>query len=59
MYITYRLGMYNAAVNKQWTHTKDGGESFGLGLFWGAAGGAVGAYFASPFLMVCMRIHFS
>ncbi|XP_036218462.1 solute carrier family 25 member 35 isoform X1 [Bactrocera oleae] len=47
-----RLGMYNAAVNKQWTHTKDGGESFGLGLFWGAAGGAVGAYFASPFLMI-------
>ncbi|CAD6997957.1 unnamed protein product [Ceratitis capitata] len=31
---------------------KNGGESVGLSLFWGAAGGAVGAYFSSPFFLI-------
>ncbi|XP_004521956.1 solute carrier family 25 member 35 [Ceratitis capitata] len=47
-----RLGIYSSAVNMQWTKKKNGGESVGLSLFWGAAGGAVGAYFSSPFFLI-------
>ncbi|XP_017479307.1 PREDICTED: solute carrier family 25 member 35-like [Rhagoletis zephyria] len=48
----FRLGIYSTANNMQWTRDKNGDESFGLGLFWGAGGGAVGAYFSSPFFMI-------
>ncbi|XP_067630696.1 solute carrier family 25 member 35-like [Eurosta solidaginis] len=47
-----RLGVYNTAVKRQWTRTKDEVESFGLSLFWGAAGGAMGAYCSSPFFLI-------
>uniref|UniRef100_A0A034W8Q0 Solute carrier family 25 member 35 n=1 Tax=Bactrocera dorsalis TaxID=27457 RepID=A0A034W8Q0_BACDO len=47
-----RLGIHTSAVNMGWTRNKNGEESFGLNLFWGAAGGAMGAYFSSPFFMI-------
>lgn len=40
------------ALNERWMHTKNGDISFGLGLLWGAAGGALGSYLSSPFFMV-------
>lgn len=40
------------ALNKGWMHTKSGDVSFLKGIFWGAAGGAIGSYFSSPFFMV-------
>lgn len=40
------------ALNKGWMHKKNGEVSFAKGLFWGAAGGAIGSYFSSPFFMV-------
>uniref|UniRef100_W8BJ24 Solute carrier family 25 member 35 n=1 Tax=Ceratitis capitata TaxID=7213 RepID=W8BJ24_CERCA len=57
MYIQFivnsiRLGVYNTAVNNHWTQTKKGVESFGLGLFWGGLGAAMGAYVSSPFIMI-------
>ncbi|XP_054743291.1 solute carrier family 25 member 35-like [Anastrepha obliqua] len=47
-----RLGFYSTAANTQSTRRKNGGDSFGLSLFSGAAGGAVGAYCSSPFFLV-------
>ncbi|XP_036322416.1 solute carrier family 25 member 35-like [Rhagoletis pomonella] len=52
----FRLGIYSTANNMQWTRDKNGDESFGLGLFWGAGGGAVGAYFSSPFFMEFKKV---
>ncbi|XP_061390988.1 solute carrier family 25 member 35-like [Musca vetustissima] len=49
---SFRLSIYNMALNKGWMHKKNGEVSFGLGLCWGAAGGAIGSYFSSPFFMV-------
>lgn len=43
------------ALNKGWMHKKNGDISFGLGMLWGAAGGAIGSYFSSPFFMVSER----
>lgn len=50
------LSIYNMALNKGWMHRKNGEISFGLGLVWGATGGAIGCYFSSPFFMV--RIYY-
>lgn len=43
------------ALNKGWMHKKNGDISFGLGMLWGAAGGAIGSYFSSPFFMVSLN----
>ncbi|XP_013119402.1 solute carrier family 25 member 35 [Stomoxys calcitrans] len=49
---SFRLSIYNMALNKGWMHKKNGEVSFGLGLVWGATGGAIGSYFSSPFFMI-------
>lgn len=49
------LSIYNMALNKGWMHKKNGDVSFVKGLFWGAAGGAIGSYCSSPFFMVSLR----
>ncbi|XP_073844390.1 solute carrier family 25 member 35-like [Musca autumnalis] len=49
---SFRLSIYNMAINKGWMHKKNGEISFGLGMIWGATGGAIGSYFSSPFFMV-------
>uniref|UniRef100_A0A1B0AG92 Solute carrier family 25 member 35 n=1 Tax=Glossina pallidipes TaxID=7398 RepID=A0A1B0AG92_GLOPL len=49
---SFRLSIYQMALNERWMHTKNGDISFGLGLLWGAAGGALGSYLSSPFFMV-------
>lgn len=43
------------AIKKGWMHKKNGDISFGLGMLWGAAGGAIGSYFSSPFFMVSLN----
>ncbi|XP_037824945.1 solute carrier family 25 member 35-like [Lucilia sericata] len=49
---SFRLSIYNMALNNGWMHTKSGDVSFVKGIFWGAAGGAIGSYFSSPFFMI-------
>ncbi|XP_053965107.1 solute carrier family 25 member 35-like [Anastrepha ludens] len=49
---SFRLGLYNTAMEKKWMHKKNGDVSFSLGLFWGALGGCVGTYFSSPFFLI-------
>ncbi|XP_067630694.1 solute carrier family 25 member 35-like [Eurosta solidaginis] len=49
---SFRLGLYNMALEKKWMHNKNGDISFPLGLFWGAFGGCVGTYFSSPFFLI-------
>ncbi|XP_046812102.1 solute carrier family 25 member 35-like [Lucilia cuprina] len=52
---SFRLSIYNMALNNGWMHTKSGDVSFVKGIFWGAAGGAIGSYFSSPFFMVSLN----
>ncbi|KAH8269421.1 hypothetical protein KR018_002952 [Drosophila ironensis] len=49
---SFRLGIYTHALKKGWVHNNKGEISFTRGLFWGAAGGVVGAYCSSPFFMI-------
>ncbi|XP_017479726.1 PREDICTED: solute carrier family 25 member 35-like [Rhagoletis zephyria] len=49
---SFRLGLYNLAMEKKWMHSKNGDISVSLGLFWGALGGCVGTYFSSPFFLI-------
>uniref|UniRef100_A0A1L8DZR2 Putative mitochondrial oxoglutarate/malate carrier n=1 Tax=Nyssomyia neivai TaxID=330878 RepID=A0A1L8DZR2_9DIPT len=51
----FRLGIYNRAVEAGLTKSRNGKESFGMNLFWGATGGLVGAVLSSPFFMI--KIH--
>uniref|UniRef100_A0A1B0G726 Uncharacterized protein n=1 Tax=Glossina morsitans morsitans TaxID=37546 RepID=A0A1B0G726_GLOMM len=53
---SFRLSIYQMALNERWMHTKNGDISFGLGLLWGAAGGALGSYLSSPFFMDIMNV---
>uniref|UniRef100_A0A1L8DZX7 Putative mitochondrial oxoglutarate/malate carrier n=1 Tax=Nyssomyia neivai TaxID=330878 RepID=A0A1L8DZX7_9DIPT len=48
----FRLGIYNRAVEAGLTKSRNGKESFGMNLFWGATGGLVGAVLSSPFFMI-------
>ncbi|EDW35861.1 GL16987 [Drosophila persimilis] len=47
-----RLSTYTRAVEKGWVHNKKGEISFLRGMFWGALGGVVGSYCASPFFLI-------
>jgi len=49
---THSLSIYTHAVEKGWVHNKKGEISFARGMFWGALGGVVGSYCASPFFLV-------
>lgn len=50
-----RLGIYNTAVENEYTKTKDGRQSIWKNAFWGGIGGFIGSALASPFFM--LRTH--
>ncbi|XP_016973716.1 solute carrier family 25 member 35 [Drosophila rhopaloa] len=49
---SFRLSIYTHAVEKGWVHNNRGEISFAKGMFWGALGGVVGSYCASPFFLI-------
>ncbi|XP_020802422.1 solute carrier family 25 member 35 [Drosophila serrata] len=49
---SFRLSIYTHAVEKGWVHNSRGEISFARGMFWGALGGIVGSYCASPFFLI-------
>ncbi|XP_017020009.1 solute carrier family 25 member 35 [Drosophila kikkawai] len=49
---SFRLSIYTHAVEKGWVHNSRGEISFARGMFWGALGGVVGSYCASPFFLI-------
>ncbi|EDX07044.1 GD11024 [Drosophila simulans] len=49
---SFRLSIYTHAVEKGWVHNNKGEISFAKGMFWGALGGVVGSYCASPFFLI-------
>ncbi|XP_017069013.1 solute carrier family 25 member 35 [Drosophila eugracilis] len=49
---SFRLSIYTQAVEKGLVHNKTGDISFAKGMFWGALGGVVGSYCASPFFLI-------
>ncbi|XP_017049619.1 solute carrier family 25 member 35 [Drosophila ficusphila] len=49
---SFRLSIYTHAVEKGWVHNSKGEISFAKGMFWGALGGVVGSYCASPFFLI-------
>ncbi|KAH8322546.1 solute carrier family 25 member 35-like [Drosophila bipectinata] len=49
---SFRLSIYTHALEQGWVHNSKKEISFSRGLFWGALGGVVGSYAASPFFMI-------
>ncbi|XP_052842447.1 solute carrier family 25 member 35-like isoform X2 [Drosophila gunungcola] len=52
---SFRLSIYTHAVEKGWVHNNKGEISFARGMFWGALGGVVGSYCASPFFLTQLQ----
>ncbi|CAD7093734.1 unnamed protein product [Hermetia illucens] len=52
----FRLGTFSTAGERGWCTDQQGRPSFLRGMFWGAAGGALGSYISSPFSLVKTRM---